>query len=104
MEIKEAIQVLKDHNIWRRGEDEELKITDPKELGLAIDTVVNEFENFFISGVVQPLNTDKTNPNFEEWLQTHTKFKDNTYSWGMGYVMTYKEMKEKHEELIELGI
>ena len=53
MEIKEAIQVLKDHNIWRRGEDEELKITDPKELGLAIDTVVNEFENFFISAISQ---------------------------------------------------
>jgi hypothetical protein len=52
MEIKEAIQVLKDHNEWRRGEDETLQMTDPKKLGIAIDTVVNEFENLFISGVV----------------------------------------------------
>lgn len=59
MEIKEAIQVLKDHNIWRRGEDEELKMTDPKKLGIAIDTVVNEFENLFISGVSDLLLTEQ---------------------------------------------
>lgn len=52
MEIKEAIQVLKDHNIWRRCEDEKLKMTDPKKLGIAIDTVVNEFENYFLYAVL----------------------------------------------------
>jgi ribosomal protein S27AE len=54
MELKEAIQLLKDHNIWRRydGEiSESPKMTDPKKLGIAIDTVVNEFENLFICGV-----------------------------------------------------
>ncbi|WP_431471923.1 hypothetical protein I5168_11990 [Nonlabens sp. SCSIO 43208] len=51
MEIKEAIQVLKDHNLWRKGKDETIQMTNPKKLGIAIDTVVNEFENLFISGV-----------------------------------------------------
>tara|TARA_R110000803_G_C11778573_1_gene296291 strand:+ start:60 stop:311 length:252 start_codon:yes stop_codon:yes gene_type:complete len=54
MEIKEAIQVLKDHNVWRRydGEiGEEPKMTNPKRLGIAIDKVISEFENLFISGV-----------------------------------------------------
>lgn len=50
------------------------------------------------------LNVSKTNPNFEEWLQTHEKFKDNSYVWGMGYVMSYADMKAKHKELIELNI
>ena len=50
------------------------------------------------------LNVLETNPNFEEWLQTHEKFKDNTYVWGMGYVMSYADMKAKHKELIELNI
>lgn len=47
MEIKEAIQILKDHNTWRRydGEIEETQqMTNPKKLGIAIDTVVNDFE------------------------------------------------------------
>lgn len=65
MELKEAIQVLKDHNNWRRydGEiSESPKMTDPKKLGVAIDTVVNEFENLFISGVVKSFYCD----NMEE--------------------------------------
>lgn len=49
MEVKQAIQVLKDHNKWRKGEDEELQMTDPKKLGISIDTVVNKFENLFLS-------------------------------------------------------
>tara|TARA_R110000772_G_scaffold35637_9_gene85851 strand:+ start:3204 stop:3524 length:321 start_codon:yes stop_codon:yes gene_type:complete len=55
MELKEAIQLLKSHNEWRREDREQighgLKMTDPKKLGIAIDKVVSEFENLFISGV-----------------------------------------------------
>ena len=51
MEIKEAIKVLKHHNVWRKGDDENAIMTNPKRLGVAIDVVVNEFENLFISGV-----------------------------------------------------
>lgn len=63
MEIKEAIQVLKDHNVWRRFDDENSespKMTDPKKLGVAIDKVISEFENLFISGVVKSLPNYKT--------------------------------------------
>ena len=52
----------------------------------------------------EQLNVSKTNPNFEEWLQTHEKFKDNTYVWGMGYVMSYADMKAKHKDLKNLPI
>ena len=62
MEIKEAIQVLKDHNVWRRydGEiGEEPKMTNPKILGIAIDKVISEFENLFISGVSNSTKLNK---------------------------------------------
>jgi len=47
MELEEAIKILKQHNKWRRYNgviDSIPKMIDPRELGIAIDTVVNEFE------------------------------------------------------------
>lgn len=43
MEIKEAIEILKYHNKWRRC-DEEIEMTNPKQLGIAIDVVIRYFE------------------------------------------------------------
>ena len=54
MKIKQAIQILKDHNEWRRFNSIDLpktsdpKMAHPRELGIAIDTVVNKFENICI--------------------------------------------------------
>jgi hypothetical protein len=50
MKIKQAIQILKDHNEWRRFDSIDLpktsdpKMAQPRELGIAIDTVVKYFE------------------------------------------------------------
>ena len=45
MKILEAVEVLKNHNEWRRDtEDKGLKMTNPIDLGIAIDTVVNFIE------------------------------------------------------------
>jgi len=38
MQLKEAIEILQKHNEWRRGS--EIEPTDPKLLGIAIDTVI----------------------------------------------------------------
>ena len=43
MEIKNAIKVLKSHNKWRRGCDIET-MSNPTTLGVAIDTVIRNFE------------------------------------------------------------
>ena len=57
MKLKEAIQILKDHNEWRRFNSIDLpktsdpKMAQPRELGIAIDTVLNKFENSSIYGV-----------------------------------------------------
>jgi DnaJ-class molecular chaperone len=50
MKIKQAIQILKDHNEWRRFNSIDLpktsdpKMAHPRELDIAIDTVVKHFE------------------------------------------------------------
>ena len=52
MKLKQAIQILKDHNEWRRFEgtsDAPIELypsmAHPRELGIAIDTVVWHFES-----------------------------------------------------------
>lgn len=42
MNLKEAIEILKTHNQWRRGAL--IEQASPKELGIAIDIIVNNFE------------------------------------------------------------
>ena len=43
MELNKAIKILTVHQKWRRG-DEELPATNPKELGIAIDTILEHFK------------------------------------------------------------
>ena len=52
MKLKEAIQILKEHNEWRRFQGANNMPTEsypsmahPRELGMAIDTVVSHFES-----------------------------------------------------------
>jgi len=51
MKIKQAIQILKDHNKWRRFDSIDLpktsdpKMAHPRDLGIAIDIVVSHFES-----------------------------------------------------------
>lgn len=43
MTLKDAIEVLRRHNKWRRGDDS-VPETNPKLLGEAIDTVIKKFD------------------------------------------------------------
>ena len=43
MTLKKAISVLRKHNKWRRGAD--IKQLDPKEIGEAIDKILEYFKN-----------------------------------------------------------
>jgi len=45
MTLKRAIQILEQHNEWRRGENEDLKMQNPTNLGTAIDVVVDYYNN-----------------------------------------------------------
>lgn len=42
MNIDEAVEFLKVHNVWRRGA--EIEMTDPTKLGIAIDIIVNYYQ------------------------------------------------------------
>jgi hypothetical protein len=44
LKIKKAVEILENHNKWRRGDDS-INIENPKILGNAIDLVVKEMKN-----------------------------------------------------------
>ena len=44
MNINTATKILKRHNRWRRGDDG-LRMEDPKELGIAIETILSKLKN-----------------------------------------------------------
>jgi len=46
MKLKKALKILDNHNKWRRGDDD-YPMAHPTELGKAIDTVVNEYQNLY---------------------------------------------------------
>jgi hypothetical protein len=43
MKTEKAIQVLRDYNLWRRG-NEDMEQPDPREIGEAIDTAIESME------------------------------------------------------------
>jgi hypothetical protein len=47
MKTEKAIQILRDYNLWRRG-NEEMKQPDPREIGEAIDEVIEAMEKLGI--------------------------------------------------------
>lgn len=42
MTLQEAVKLLENHNKWRRGDDT-LEMVEPKDLGIAIDLIVEHF-------------------------------------------------------------
>jgi len=40
MSKEQIIKILEYHNLWRRGEDEDLKMLTPKIIGVAIDEAI----------------------------------------------------------------
>ena len=51
MNIEKAIEILELHNKWRRDNNSKYEMAEPKELGIAIDTVVSEFKNLHLQNV-----------------------------------------------------
>jgi|DEB0MinimDraft_6_1074348.scaffolds.fasta_scaffold11491_7 hypothetical protein len=45
MTLQEAIDILDAHQKWRRDLTDEHPATDPKTLGIAIDTILNHFQS-----------------------------------------------------------
>lgn len=47
MKLREAKEILRKHNKWRRDKTvpSKLKMQDPTQLGIAIDTILNYLDN-----------------------------------------------------------
>jgi len=43
MTLQEAVTILENHNKWRRG-DGTLEMAEPKDLGMAIELIVEHFK------------------------------------------------------------
>ena len=43
MTLQEAVKLLESHNKWRRGDDS-LDMAEPKELGIAIELIIEHFK------------------------------------------------------------
>jgi hypothetical protein len=65
MNIERAIEILELHNKWRRDNDGKYEMAKPKELGVAIDTVVSEFKNLHLQCVSQ---RSELLSDLEKWL------------------------------------
>ena len=61
MKISKAIKILDHHNRWRRGNDNRLKMDDPKQLGIAIDTILEDYNRILIKGCDHNWRTDPDN-------------------------------------------
>jgi hypothetical protein len=59
--IKSAVNILRRHNKWRRGDDT-IEPTDPTTLGIALDAIIEYFDN--ISTVPDMPNT---NDDYEDY-------------------------------------
>ena len=46
MKLHKALKILDNHNKWRRGDDD-YPMAHPTELGKAIDTIINEYQNLY---------------------------------------------------------
>ena len=56
MNRDKAIEILEIHNKWRRDNDGIYEMSNPKELGEAIDTAVSDFKNVHLqSGAIRSL-------------------------------------------------
>ena len=58
MKLKKAIEILDDHNQWRRW-NEEYTHTNPKELWIAIDTIIEDYEDLWLNEDSDIENTNK---------------------------------------------
>jgi len=52
MELKEIIKNLEHYNNWRRDNDNEYTMPEPKLLGLTIDAAISKLNELLICGVV----------------------------------------------------
>lgn len=66
MTIEQAINILETHNKWRRGDDN-IEMTDPEILGIAIDLVIKQYNSLLL--IDQMLDKlIKSNKDYEDHM------------------------------------
>ncbi len=84
LQVAKAIKILKEHNIWRRGDGE--RMTDPKSLGQAIDTIVAEYEKVKV-----------TDEEITTWIDSHPYYGYCNHEYREGLDEGAKWMRNRYE-------
>lgn len=85
MELKEAKEILKEHNEWRRGA--EIKQQEPKLIGEAIDTVLAHLKEQE-SGVLTSAPSRDKNFNYTKCYELALSKLDNLSDIELAYFIT----------------
>lgn len=103
MDIKEIIKNLEHYNNWRRDNDNEYTMPEPKQIGITIDAAISELKKLLICDVVKPLK-HKESLAFEEMLKDkYIRINDNLFqNRNYHYRKTRKELLEMYNAIGQL--
>ena len=103
MKIQQAVQILKQHNKWRRA-DEMMEMTDPKTLGIAIDTIVAHFKSH--NAKEPPPKKGKVNVTDAVIADIAERSKIGTEKYGTP-LMTHngrKPLVDAYQEILDMAV
>jgi len=96
-QIEKAIDILINHNKWRKGGDNEM--SEPKDLTFAIDTVIDALSQPKEVDLQKPVESDAV--EFAEWINANKLSKyELSLKWQIGKdFYTTKELYEQFKQL-----
>jgi hypothetical protein len=95
MELRDAILLLEYYNRWRRGEDESLDMPNPRDIGVALDTVLAAVTEGGTgnSGVERPEPSPHFQRERDEARQQEQIHYDNLHEAQAGYAKAERAEK-----------
>jgi len=106
MTEKEAILILITYNDWSRGD--EIPMPEPKQIGIAIDTVVNAWKernaNGVIDHIVEANEMVKRKPILVQKLRLNTKIDEevlNLLKQDYHVIIEFEDIESSKYEILE---
>jgi hypothetical protein len=94
MDLKEAIEVLKNYNLWRRGSDE-IPMPKPIKIGEAIDVVIKEVKGKNIEFFEEALQIKLNELPYTKHLDDGQYNDGQLYGFELGARWAYENHKQR---------
>ena len=104
MTIQQAVQILEQHNKWLRAVTDPIAMTDPKALGIAIDTIVAHFKSH--NAKEPPPKAGKVNVTEAVIADIAERSKIGTEKYGTP-LMTHngrKPLVDAYQEILDMAV